>query len=92
MCSFSLTQCVVTACIQCNQPYRTYVPGTICKLPDGGLVFYREPHVLCPLCDPEGYGTFMNGDLLPDLQPLPSAPATSGEEINEPTITPFPII
>ena len=23
---------------------------------------------MCPLCDPEGYGEFMNTDLFPELQ------------------------
>ena len=65
------TECVITPCIECNQPFRTYVPETICRLPDGGSVFYREPQDLCPVCDPSGFGEFMNHDLFPELAPDP---------------------
>ena len=43
------------------------MPETLCKLPDGGSVFYSDPQVLCPLCDPNGFGEFMNKDLFPEL-------------------------
>ena len=53
--------------MECKRPFRTYVPETICTLPDGGSVFYRDPQPLCPLCDKEGFGSFMNQDLFPEL-------------------------
>ena len=49
------------------------MPETICMLPDGGSVFYRDPQLLCPLCDPQCYGTFMNEDLFPELASEPVA-------------------
>ena len=65
------TDCVIKACADCSRSFRTYVPDTMCTLPDGGSVFYRDPQLLCPLCDPESYGTFMNKDLFPELVPKP---------------------
>ena len=62
------TECVIKICGVCQRPYRTYVANTECRLPDGGSVFYRDPQIMCPLCDPEGYGEFMNTDLFPELQ------------------------
>ena len=63
------TECIITPCTGCQQPFRTYVPDTICRLPDGGSVFYREAQTQCPFCDPSGFGTFWNMDLFPVLQP-----------------------
>ena len=63
------TECIITPCTECQQPFRTYVPDTICRLPDGGSVFYREAQTQCPLCDSSGFGTFWNMDLFPELQP-----------------------
>lgn len=61
------TQCVINNCTQCSRPFRTYVPGTTCELPDGNLVSYQEPQEHCPLCDTKGYGDFMNMDMFPEL-------------------------
>ena len=36
--------------------------------------FYWDPQLLCPLCDGEGYGTFMNKDLFPELAFGPATP------------------
>lgn len=63
------TECIITPCTDCEQPFRTYVPNTICRLPDGGSVFYRDPQTLCPACDTTGFGTFWNLDLFPQFQP-----------------------
>ena len=57
------TETVVTDCSMCGKHFRTYVPETICNLPDGGSVFYSEPQTMCPLCDT------MNHDLFPELRP-----------------------
>ena len=63
------TECVINICGVYQRPYRTYnIANTECRLPDGGSVFYRDPQIMCPLCDPEGYGEFMNTDLFPELQ------------------------
>ena len=73
------TECIITPCTGCQQPFRTYVPVTICRLPDGGSVFYREAQTQCPLCDPNGFGTFWNMDLFPELQPRDAAIPTPGD-------------
>ena len=62
-------ECVITPCIECNQHFTTYVPETVCRLPNGGSVFNREPQELCPVCDPSAFGDFMNLDLFPELPP-----------------------
>ena len=51
----------------CGQPFCTYVPDTMCALPDGGVVFYPEAQTTCPLCDDGMFGLFMNKDLFPEL-------------------------
>jgi len=56
------------------------VPDTICELPGGGSVFYRDPQLLCPMCDPEGYGAFMNTDLFPQLAVEGSGATTPDNE------------
>ena len=63
------TETVVSQCGDCGRDYRTYVPETICTLPDGGTVFYREAQTKCPLCDENSFGEFMNTDLFPELCP-----------------------
>lgn len=62
------TEPVISTCADCGQPYRTYVPDSICNLPNGGSVTYTEPQLLCPICDPSGFGVFMNEDLFPELK------------------------
>ena len=62
---------VLKECVDCGREFRTYVPETMCILPDGGSVFYNEPQTKCPLCDVEGYGGFMNKDLFTELTPGP---------------------
>ena len=59
------TETVIQSCEDCGKPFRTYVPDTICHLPDGGQVTYREPQNKCPDCDLSGYGLFINMDLFP---------------------------
>ena len=44
------TECITTPGTGCQQPFRTYIPDTICRLSDGGSVFYREAQTQCPLC------------------------------------------
>ena len=61
------TEPVIQQCIECSRNYRTYIPGTICNLPDGLSVFYPTAQTKCPLCDENSYGTFMNTDLFPEL-------------------------
>ena len=56
------TQPVIEKCEDCERPFRTYVSDTICHLPDGGQVLYKDPQLKCPECDPNGYGWFMNAD------------------------------
>ncbi len=58
----------IQKCTQCDKDYRTYVPGGPCELPAGcGIVCYDEPQLLCPECDDNSYGAFMNKDLFPNL-------------------------
>ncbi len=56
---------VIETCDDCSKPYRTYIPGADCILPDGGLFRHHEPQLKCPECDPNGFGQFMNEDLFP---------------------------
>ena len=65
---------------ECERPFRMYVPNTDCRLPDGGSVYYRDLQTMCPLCDPCGYGDFMNEDLFPELQADISAAANPADE------------
>ena len=58
-------------CNDCGGKFRTYVPETICYMPDGGSVYYIDPQMHCPLCDVNGFGGFMNVDLFPELKPGP---------------------
>ena len=69
---------MIKVCVACQRPYRTYVPNTICTLPDRGSVFYKDPQIECPLCDPTGYGEFMNKDLFLELQ-MPEMPVEGDE-------------
>ena len=66
-CFIECTQAIIALCIECGRKYRTYVPDSICSLPNGGLVSYKEPQLKCPMCDEGGYGDFMNFDLFPEL-------------------------
>ena len=70
----------IMMCIECERPFRMYVPNTDCRLPDGGSVYYRDLQTMCPLCDPCGYGDFMNEDLFPELQADISAAANPADE------------
>lgn len=63
------TVSVIENCMECSRPFRTFVPDSICELPDGSCVSYKDPQFLCPLCDSKGYGGFMNTDLFPELNP-----------------------
>ena len=60
------------------------MPNTICTLPGGDSVFYRDPQVLCPLCDQNDFGEFMNKDLFPEISgsygPSPEAGPLNEEE------------
>lgn len=71
ICCAAQTETVFKECVDCGREFRTYVPETMCILPDGGSVFYNELQTKCPLCDTEGYGGFMNKDLFPELTPGP---------------------
>ena len=63
-----------------NREYQTYTPDTTCVLPEGGGNFsYVDPLLLCPLCDPNGWGGFMNQDLFPELNIGPISVAQSKE-------------
>ena len=42
------------------------MPDTHCAVPGGGNVFYPDPQLTCPLCDPKGWGAFMNENLFPE--------------------------
>lgn len=59
----SCTECTIEKCMECGRDFRTYVPNSVCKLPDGNYATYADPQLLCPLCDPNQYGSFMNADL-----------------------------
>ena len=58
---------MIQNCSECQQPYRTFVPDSICKIPGGGCVTCQDPQLLCPECDPNNYGIFMNEDLFPHM-------------------------
>ena len=58
---------IVKKCSECGEQYRTYIPGTSCQLPCGGIVMYDDPQFLCPECDPNSYGLFTNEDLFPHM-------------------------
>lgn len=62
------TEPVLNNCTDCGRMFRTYVANSMCHLPDGGVVSYKEPQLQCPLCDEQGYGVFMNQDLFPELK------------------------
>ena len=64
-------ECIITPFTGCQQPFRTYVLNTICCLPDGGSVFYREAQTQCLLCDLSGF--IVPLDLFPELQPRDAA-------------------
>ena len=53
------TEPVMQQCTMCNREYRTYIPNTICRLPDGGCTMYQDPQLTCPMCDPMEYGDFI---------------------------------
>ena len=40
---------------------------TCCLMPDSSTQFHVEPQDLCPECDPDAYGLFLNEDLFPHL-------------------------
>lgn len=65
-----ITDPVIRPCGDCGREYRTYIPDTTCVLPGGINFSYVDPQVLCPLCDPQGWGAFMNEDLFPELIPM----------------------
>ena len=56
----------IVNCLDCNQKFRTYVPNTDCLLPDGNVVFYKEPQTLCPECT-GGVFLSINEDLFPHM-------------------------
>ena len=43
------TEPVMQQCTMCNREYRTYIPDTICRLPDGGCTMYQDPQLTCPI-------------------------------------------
>ena len=57
---------VMVSCTDCNQKFRTYIPGTDCLLPDGSLQCHQEPQDTCPECS-GGYGIHFNTDIFPDM-------------------------
>ena len=64
-----ITDPVIKPYSECGRVYRTYIPDTTCVYE--GLSFsYVNPQLLCPLCDPKGWGSFMNEDLFPELIPI----------------------
>ena len=54
------TEAVIQKCIQCGRPFRTYVPNSMCYLPDGAIVTYSEPQLTCPLCDEKSFGIYIH--------------------------------
>ena len=44
------TEPVIQQCDECARDFRTYIPGTICNLPDGHSVFYADPQTINVLC------------------------------------------
>ena len=57
----------VTNCVRCARQFLAPIEDTICDLPDGSSVAYSEPITLCPLCDDNQFGAFMNKDFMPEL-------------------------
>ncbi len=61
------TKPVMEECISCGKTFRTYIPGSSCLMPDGGIICHEEPMSECPDCDFNGIGVALNGDLFPHL-------------------------
>ncbi len=55
-------------CIECSQQFRTYIPGTHCLMPDGGITCHQEPLLHCPDCEYDGIAMALNKDLFPHLK------------------------
>ena len=58
---------IITDCIKCGQKFRTYIPNTDCKLPDGTIQCHQQPQDECPDCDFTVLGSILNEDLFPGL-------------------------
>ena len=58
------TTFVQERCEECHNEFRTYIPETLCKMPDGMDVFYADPQLLCPRCDINGFGYAWNDDMM----------------------------
>lgn len=74
---------MISTCVDCGQPFRTYVPDSMCKLPDGLYVTYQDPQLQCPECDENRFGLFMNEDLFPHLcaRRLPASGTSSEHDV-----------
>lgn len=62
------TDPVIAICTDCGQTFRTHVPGTDCKLPNGGIMCHQDPQISCPDCDFSVVGAMLNTDLFPHLK------------------------
>ena len=58
---------VMKNCSECQEAFRTYVPGVDTLMPDGTSFFYSSPQNLCPGCDPSNWGWQWNQDLFPQF-------------------------
>ena len=54
-------------CTECQQAFRTSVPGVDTVMPDGSSFFNSSPQHLCPRCDESQWGWHWNKDLFPDV-------------------------
>lgn len=69
------TVAVISMC-PCGRQFYSYIPDTLCTMPNGTIVYYQQPQVLCPLCDDYEWGWQFNVSLFPEFKDrVPSTPA-----------------
>ena len=52
----------------CGRQFYNFIPDTLCTMPDGTVVYYQQPQVLCPLCDDYEWGWQFNISLFPEFE------------------------
>lgn len=61
------TKAVISMC-PCGRQFYNFIPDTLCTMPNGTIVFYQQPQVLCPLCDDYEWGWQYNVSLFPEFK------------------------
>ena len=57
------TDAIKQPCEQCGTEFFTFIPDTLCKMPDGTVVFYQDPQMECPNCDEAQFGWKWNKEI-----------------------------